>query len=190
MNAKRMSFGVAAALLAMLALLLLVVACSDDGDDAEPKATKVSATEPADAEPTATESADAEPTDATEPEPTAAAAETSVDVSLNDQPAFVVEPSIDSVSAGAVTFNVSNDGAIPHNLRVIATDLAPDSLPTDDATFTADEAQLDVVASTTQDLLAGDTEELTVDLEAGNYVLICNFPTHYDVGMRVAFTVE
>ncbi|MCH7698556.1 MAG: hypothetical protein IH865_06440 [Chloroflexi bacterium] len=186
MKTKRMSIRVAGAMFALLSLLLFVAAaCGDDGDDADPTAT-----EPAVEEPTATEPADEpEPTDPAEPDPTAteaAAAETSVDVSLTE---FVLEPSVDSVPAGAVTFNVSSNGAIFHNLRVVATDLAPDGLPTDDATFSADEEQLDVVAST-EDLDPGEQETLTVELAAGSYVLICNIATHYDLGMAVAFTVE
>ena len=94
-----------------------------------------------------------------------------------------------SVPAGTVTFNVSSDGAIFHNLIVVATDLAPDGLPVDGALFAVDEQQVEVVASTA-DLDPGDTEELTVDLAAGDYVLICNIPTHYSAGMTVAFTVE
>ena len=98
-------------------------------------------------------------------------------------------PSEDSAAAGTVTFNTTSDGQIFHNLRVIATDLDPDALPVDDATFTVDESQVDVVGSIA-DLDPGDAEELTVELEAGNYVLICNIPTHYDIGMTVGFTVE
>ena len=175
MKTKRMPFGAAGALLALIALLLLVVACGDDNGDADPPATEVLAEDP-----TATEPAADEPVD----EP--AAAETSVDVSLSE---FMVEPSVDSVPAGTVTFNVSSDGAIFHNLKVVATDLAPDALPLDDTGFAVDEEQVTVVGSTA-DLEAGEAEELTVELEAGSYVLICNVPTHYDVGMTVAFTVE
>jgi uncharacterized cupredoxin-like copper-binding protein len=42
----------------------------------------------------------------------------------------------------------------------------------------------------------GSSEDLTVDLDAGNYVLICNIwdedeqESHYQEGMRAAFTVE
>ena len=35
----------------------------------------------------------------------------------------------------------------------------------------------------------GATEELTVDLEAGSYVLVCNIPAHYRQGMSTPFTV-
>ena len=124
---------------------------------------------------------DADPM-ATEP----AAAETSVDVRLIE---FAVELSVDSVPAGTVTFNTSSEGAIFHNVKVIATDLAPDALPIDDALFAVDEEQVDVVASTA-DLDPGEQETLTVELAAGSYVLICNIPGHYEGGMATAFTVE
>ena len=171
MKMKRMSLGTAGALFALLSLLLFVAAWGGGDDDGDGDHI----------DPTVTVSAAGDPT-AAEP----AADETSVDVGLIE---FAVESSIDSVPAGTVTFNVSSDGAIFHNFKVIATDLAPDALPVDDALFAADEEQVDVVASTA-DLNPGEQETLTVELAAGSYVLICNVPTHYGVGMTVAFTVE
>jgi uncharacterized cupredoxin-like copper-binding protein len=49
-----------------------------------------------------------------------------------------------------------------------------------------------------EDIAVGDTPMLTVSLDAGNYVLICNIVedegdetiVHYQQGMRTAFTVE
>jgi hypothetical protein len=47
-----------------------------------------------------------------------------------------------------------------------------------------------------EDIPVGETQSVTVDLEAGNYVLICNIfdetenEAHYAEGMRIAFTVE
>jgi uncharacterized cupredoxin-like copper-binding protein len=109
-------------------------------------------------------------------------------VELLDGP-FAVTTDPPSTAAGSVAFSVTNAGTIPHNLRVILTDLEQDALPLDSATFSVDESQLDVVAST-DDLPAGRTEDLTEDLEAGAYVLLCNVPTHYQSGMHTAFTVE
>jgi len=158
----------AGAVVALLSLLFLAAACGGgDNGDADPTAT-----EPAADGPTATESAPVE---------------TSVDVSLTE---FVVTPSVESVPAGTVTFNVSSDGAIFHNFLVIATDAAPDGLPLDDTKFVVDEEQVDVVGRGADMLNSGETEEVTVDLEAGDYLLICNVPTHYGAGMAVAFTVE
>ena len=47
-----------------------------------------------------------------------------------------------------------------------------------------------------EDIAVGDTQSVTIDLPAGNYVLICNIydeaeqESHYQEGMRVGFTVE
>ncbi len=112
------------------------------------------------------------------------AAAPTVDVGLTE---FVVNPAQDTVDAGTVTFSVSNDGTEDHSFRVIKTDLAPDALPT--AAGRVDEAQVDIVANI-QQFAAGETQEVSPDLETGSYVLICNVPGHYDLGMRAAFTVE
>jgi len=47
-----------------------------------------------------------------------------------------------------------------------------------------------------EDIAVGDTADVTVTLEAGSYVLLCNIydetelEAHYDMGMYMAFTVE
>ncbi len=92
-------------------------------------------------------------------------------------------------AADPTTFAISNDGSAVHNLRVIRTDLDADSLPLDDSGFLVDEEQVNVVASNSE-LLSGESAELSVDLESGSYVLICNIAGHYDLGMRIGFTVE
>ncbi len=102
---------------------------------------------------------------------------------------FSVMPDPTSIADGPVVFLVSNDGVIVHNLRVIKTDLDPDALPVDDATFMVDEGQVDVVARS-DNLDVGETAAVSADLQPGSYVLICNIPTHYDAGMRAGFTVE
>jgi uncharacterized cupredoxin-like copper-binding protein len=100
---------------------------------------------------------------------------------------FTVVPNPATTGAGQVTFTASNVGSITHNLRVIATDLAPDALPvTGDATV--DESAVDVVASS-DDIDPEAQEELTAELAEGTYVLICNVPSHYDGGMHAGFTV-
>ncbi len=92
-------------------------------------------------------------------------------------------------AADPTTFAISNDGSLVHNLRVIRTDIDADALPLDDSGFQVDEDQVNVVASNPE-LLSGESAELSVDLEAGSYVLICNIAGHYDSGMRTGFTVE
>lgn len=115
-----------------------------------------------------------------------AAAQQTVIVSLTD---FQVTAVPTSVVEGTVVFQVSNDGAVAHNLVVIRTDLAPDALPVDDDTYLVEEGQLNVVARSVQ-FLSGEATELSVHLAPGNYVLICNnIATHYQAGMWLGFQV-
>jgi plastocyanin len=102
---------------------------------------------------------------------------------------FDVVPDQTSIIDGPVAFQVSNDGSVVHNFRVIRTGLDPDALPVDDATFMVDVDQVDVVARS-ENLNPGETEAVAVDLAPGSYVLICNIPTHYQAGMFTGFTVQ
>ena len=152
-------------LVGLTALLFIAAACDDDDDDDDngtpPEAT---ATAPADGD---------------------GDGGGSVDVALADD--FTVTPSVGSIAAGTITFNVTNAGSDIHNFRVIRSDLAIDALPIDAGAV--DEGSVDVRGSAA-DLSGGGTETVEVDLEAGSYVLICNVPGHYLAGMTVAFTVE
>ena len=109
-----------------------------------------------------------------------------VDVTLSD---FEIELSDSSVPAGEVTFEVENKGPSVHEFVVFKTDLAPDALPTDEA---GDVAESDKFAPVDEieDIAKGASPKLTVDLAAGDYVLICNVAAHYRQGMRTAFTVS
>ncbi|MEX2247280.1 MAG: hypothetical protein WEC75_11405 [Dehalococcoidia bacterium] len=132
--------------------------------------------------------------------PTSAAAtpsggdETVVEVLLNE---FSVLPDKNSVPAGEVVFQATNEGPDDeHEFVIIRTDLAADALPTA-ADGSVIEEEVDVVDEI-EGLPVGETEEVTVDLEAGSYVLICNIveeedgetESHYQLGMRRALTVE
>ncbi len=79
---------------------------------------------------------------------------------------------------------------------MIRTDLAPDALPTNENGSVNEEGEGVEAIDEIPEFPPGETQSLTLDLEAGNYVLICNIYTeseqesHYQEGMRVAFTVE
>jgi len=117
-----------------------------------------------------------------------------VDVTLQE---FAVGTDPSSVSAGSVTFNIENKGPDDtHEFVVMRTDLDPTALPTDE-NGAVDEAGGGIeVVDEVEDIPVGDTPTLTVDLESGSYVLICNIydesekEAHYQEGMRVSFTVE
>jgi uncharacterized cupredoxin-like copper-binding protein len=109
---------------------------------------------------------------------------TTVDATLQD---FSIDLSADSASAGQVTFAITNNGPSTHEFVVLATDLAPGDLPTDDAGDVAEDEVTPVDEA--EDIADGDHPELTVDLEPGHYVVICNVPGHYRQGMAAELTV-
>ncbi|MEX2373621.1 MAG: hypothetical protein WD800_07455 [Dehalococcoidia bacterium] len=88
---------------------------------------------------------------------------------------FAIDPSASSASAGDVTFEATNDGALPHELIVIRTDLGPTELPMDGAQADLDADGVEVVDET-DEFDAGTSESLTVNLDAGSYVLTCGTP--------------
>jgi uncharacterized cupredoxin-like copper-binding protein len=75
-----------------------------------------------------------------------------------------------------------------HEFVIVSTDLAANSLPLDE-NGDVDEDQINVVDEV-EDLETGATQELSVNLPAGHYVLMCNEPGHYAQGMYLDFTVQ
>lgn len=100
---------------------------------------------------------------------------------------FTVQPSPASGSAGEVTFTVKNSGAVPHELAVVKSDADAKKLPQKDGL--ADETANKPLART-GNIAAGASEKLTVKLEPGKYVLLCNLAGHYSAGMATSFTVK
>ena len=121
-----------------------------------------------------------------------------VEVSLGEW-AVLAEP--DAVAAGEITFEVSNGGTDPHEFVVIESDKGPGDLPTK-ADGSVDEDRVDIVGEVEEIAApAGDAvvaKELTLDLDAGRYALVCNLveeedgktEVHFKLGMRSGFTVS
>lgn len=102
-----------------------------------------------------------------------------------------------SAPAGSVTFDATNDGPDDqHEFVVIKTDLGLTDLPTDENGAVDEEGDGIEIIDEIEPFDVGETKTLTVDLEAGSYVLICNVwdeeeqEAHYQEGMRTSFTVE
>jgi uncharacterized cupredoxin-like copper-binding protein len=102
---------------------------------------------------------------------------------------YSVATSAESAPAGSVMFRVANTGAGEHQLLVIRSDAAPGALPRTPDGEQVDEAQVELLAKVDA-IAVGQTEELTVELPAGSYVLICNVPKHYEAGMQRAWTAS
>ena len=96
-----------------------------------------------------------------------------------------------SAPEGDVTFEVTNHAEQVHEFVVLKTELAEDALPTDE-NGDVDEAGDPGIAlvDEIEDIEGGATQSLTVTMDAGSYVLICNLPGHYSQGMHAGFTVE
>ena len=110
---------------------------------------------------------------------------------------FAVVPAESSIGAGEVTFEVTNGGPDDvHEFVVFKTDLAPDALPTGEDGSVDEAGEGLELINEIEDIAVGDAPTLTVSLDAGNYVLICNIydeselEAHYQEGMFVGFTVE
>ena len=130
-----------ALILCLAALPLVFVACGDDDD--EEAATTTSA------ETSDTASGGGETVDITETE-------------------FALDPPDASAAAGEVTFAITNDGQIAHNLEI----------------------EGDGVEEVTETVTGGDAPPIEVDLQAGTYEFYCTVGGHEAAGMKGTLTVE
>lgn len=117
-----------------------------------------------------------------------------VDVTLQE---FAVGTDTSSIGAGEVTFTATNEGPNDvHEFVVFQTDLGLTELPTDENGAVVETGEGLELIGEIEDVAVGDTQEVTLDLEAGNYVFICNIwdedeqEAHYQEGMRTSFTVS
>jgi uncharacterized cupredoxin-like copper-binding protein len=114
-------------------------------------------------------------------------AEGTVGVELSE---FAIDLDATSGESGPITFEIENVGEALHEFVVIATDLDAGELPTgDDGDVDEEGGDMEIIDEV-EDLAAGATAELTVELEPGTYALICNLPGHYGLGMYTSFEVS
>jgi uncharacterized cupredoxin-like copper-binding protein len=96
---------------------------------------------------------------------------------------LTVEPA--SVKAGSVTFTLTNTGTKKHEMVVLKTDEPFAGL----AVGADHRVSEDTSAGEVGETDPGKSGTVTLDLQAGKYVLVCNIEKHYEQGMRVGFTV-
>lgn len=116
---------------------------------------------------------------------TTPASGTTIVVTLVDSAVKLGRP---ATPAGTITFAVRNSGTVKHDLVLLKTDLAQDKIPTDASQpfLVQEPGYLGKVA----DLAPGASGTITLVLAAGRYVLLCNQPAHYLVGMHAAFVAQ
>jgi uncharacterized cupredoxin-like copper-binding protein len=85
-----------------------------------------------------------------------------------DEKDFTIELSTTEFTPGTYTFVATNNGQTTHALEIEGQGLEEE----------------------TENIAPGDTAELTVTLEAGEYELYCPVGNHKDMGMKLDITVE
>jgi uncharacterized cupredoxin-like copper-binding protein len=95
----------------------------------------------------------------------------------------------DTTKAGNVTFEVSNEAKsnTEHEFVVLRTDTDEARLPVRNGQVT--ESRFRKMGEV-EDLDQHSTKRLSLKLVPGRYVLICNRPGHYEMGMHKSFVVE
>jgi uncharacterized cupredoxin-like copper-binding protein len=100
---------------------------------------------------------------------------------------YKITVNVPSAKAGKIKIGVRNLAAMEHSFEVIKTDLPQDKLPVDGASAKAKE---DGKVGEIKSLPAGKSGAVTLDLQPGKYVFICNIAGHYQLGMHTGFTVD
>ena len=172
---------VALAALFIALLVLLVAACGDDNGSSDTTDTP---------EPTAEDTRTPVPTEpGVSPSPTQAPADTTAVIVLDE---WAVKPERTRARPGTVTFVVRNEGEVAHGFVVMRTDIEKDELPRLPNEGGVDESGLDVVGRI-DEIAPGETKELIVDVEEGQYLMIdntvANGESYYLNGMYNEFEV-
>jgi uncharacterized cupredoxin-like copper-binding protein len=168
-----------------LALVAFIAACSSssgDGEDAASGGNGDVAEHVDDAD--EHEDADADDHGETEEQEDGGA----VHVSLTEWGIAPAHGETFEADAGELVFEIHNEGAAPHDLKVIRTDLSPDALPVTDG-LVDQEAAGEVIGGV-EPIPGGEIYVEPYHLEAGDYVIICTIAGHYQQGMSAGLTVH
>lgn len=123
-------------------------------------------------------------------EPAGPAQTVNVDMTETDSTTMVMTVDPQTVEAGTVTFEVTNSGDLLHEFVIFETDLAADALPTNESgSEVLEDGEGLSLVDEVEDIESGETGSVTVTLEPGNYVLVCNIKGHYQMGLRAELTV-
>ncbi len=94
-------------------------------------------------------------------------------------------PSSARVTAGKVTFQVKNDGALAHEFVVLRTDAHHHTLAVKGGEAVETGLKGEIVK-----IVPGQNRSLTLSLKRGKYVLLCNLLGHYRAGQFAALRVS
>ena len=103
---------------------------------------------------------------------------------------WIFQPTVASVRAGTVTFEVVNEGKQDHELVILKTDLPDAALKMRASEDKVNEGASGKNVGEAEDIEAGHTKTGTFDFTPGRYVLLCNIAGHYKSGMATSFDVK
>ncbi|MEA2506217.1 MAG: hypothetical protein QOH48_835 [Actinomycetota bacterium] len=98
-----------------------------------------------------------------------------------------------TIPSGKVTFDVANTGPSFHEFVILKTTHAAGMLPIikqEGYMRAAEDKKGDVNVAELGGIKVGASKDLTTTLKPGHYVIVCNLPMHYRLGMRTALTVK
>jgi len=115
---------------------------------------------------------------------------TTITVMMNE---WELLPSATSAPAGSITFTATNNGKEVHEVALFKSDLDPAKLPLDEEGAVDERGAGVELIDEVEDIKPGETKSFTVDVVAGNYVLVCNLvekgTKHYEHNMYKPFKV-
>jgi len=100
-----------------------------------------------------------------------------------------IDLSAGAAAAGTVNFTITNNGTIEHEFVIVKTDIPDGEIPLVEDKFQEDAEGVEVIDEM-EKMAKGVTETLAVNLEPGNYQLVCNIVSHYGAGMHAGFVVN
>jgi uncharacterized cupredoxin-like copper-binding protein len=93
------------------------------------------------------------------------------------------------LKAGLITFDVKNDAfGTDHEAVLVKLSSKDQVIPSDPKVHKVNEKKLKTLGEVGS-LQSGKSGTLKVKLKAGEYALICNHKSHYELGMATRFTV-
>ena len=90
-----------------------------------------------------------------------------------------------------MVFVDTNTGTVPHELVMFKLSGPKAMMPLrKDGSFNEESSAVADVMDSGYALVPGETRVFGVDLEPGTYVVVCNLPAHYRLGMHQLVTVK
>ncbi len=113
----------------------------------------------------------------------------SINTVIVTEGSFFIQLDHNVVAPGRVTFTVTNQGPDEHEFLIFQTKLAQNNLPVQGDQIVEDDPSVNKVEDHAQ-VAAGTTYQVSLVLVPGHYVVVCNLPGHYLMGMHADLFVS